>query len=974
MDTTMLTRLFALVLVIHCTGWVGSSAATRVSLVDNGYVDLVFAIGEAVPQNQSDIIIENIMKMVEDASPVLYVATGDRAYFKSVRILIPNSWKDVEANVSSWETFEKADVIVDTANPKYQDNPYTQQTRGCGEPGDKIHLTPEYVAHLDHNHQLYGKPGKVFVHEWAHYRYGVFNEYGTPDDDKYPLFYLKTSDNKLLPNLCTDLPPIFTLYDESKNSPNCRTDPATGLYDKNCRYRLDKLYKPVSSLMANHSLDSVVHFCDENMHVKEAKTAHNAMCGTDSVWKVIMRSPDFATDKNQPVDLDTMPTEFSIIRSKGPKRFVLVADVSDSMRISNRNVKLAEATRSWIKDDLPSGSKLGIVWFSSMAHVISELQVITDSKSRLEMMKKVPSQLFSATCIGCGLDLAVKMLTENEDEEKGGTIVLVTDGKSSPGYLTIADVEQDIIEAGIRIISVAFGNKANEDIEYLADLTDGKSYFIHDEDTSEALEQAFFGASTQQWNVQNSELKFKLLELRLEANKALGIEGSFNVDPSVGQNLKLTVFNLEKQTNLDSMELMDPEGNVVTNVEQHGTTTASVTVPLAKIGRWNLKVKLSRAQSSLLLVTVTTQGRPDVKIPITTICKIPQGPDIKDAQNNHIRIHAEVRKGMSAVLGAKVKAFLVKPDGESEILDLMDNGTNADTFADDGVYSRYFTGATMKGRYTVKCQVVSNDDTLISQGFFGSASLQLHDNVFNGTDEGIPLTSFTRIASGGSFQVGIPVSSYDAYPPGDVRDLSVTLVNDTVTNVTVELKWTAPGDELDTGTVSRYELKYSEIVDDVINSNFDDESSVRKRRSVVKEDDLVAGSLKPIEAGSLQTATFRLTDVQPERPYYIALRAVDKADNAGQVSNLGVFFVSQKSALLIGDDFNMKLEGSSGFEARDIINVNQSGYHVTSLLVAAFGLILIACLCVALLMAIIKHVRAYSVYVSVPTSKNHDLP
>lgn len=68
----------------------------------------------------------------------------------------------------------------------------------------------------------------------------------------------------------------------------------------------------------------------------------------------------------------------------------------------------------------------------------------------------------------------------------------------------------------------------------------------------------------------------------------------------------------------------------------------------------------------------------------------------------------------------------MKPDGESEILDLMDNGTNADTVADDGVYSRYFTGATMKGRYTVKCQVVSNDETLISQGFFGSASLQLH--------------------------------------------------------------------------------------------------------------------------------------------------------------------------------------------------------------------------------------------------------
>lgn len=47
--------------------------------------------------------------------------------------------------------------------------------------------------------------------------------------------------------------------------------------------------------------------------------------------------------------------------------------------------------------------------FSSMAHVVSELEVITDMNSRQEMMKKVPNQLFSATCIGCGLSLAVQV-------------------------------------------------------------------------------------------------------------------------------------------------------------------------------------------------------------------------------------------------------------------------------------------------------------------------------------------------------------------------------------------------------------------------------------------------------------------------------------------------------------------------------------------------------------------------------------
>ena len=46
----------------------------------------------------------------------------------------------------------------------------------------------------------------------------------------------------------------------------------------------------------------------------------------------------------------------------------------------------------------------------------------------------------------------------------------------------------------------------------------------------------------------------------------------------------------------------------------------------------------------------------------------------------------------------------------------------------------------------------------------------------------------------------IPVSGNDSYPPGEVTDLSLVLVNDTVTNISIALKWTAPGDELDSGT------------------------------------------------------------------------------------------------------------------------------------------------------------------------------
>jgi len=70
------------------------------------------------------------------------------------------------------------------------------------------------------------------------------------------------------------------------------------------------------------------------------------------------------------------------------------------------------SVNSFILDRLKSETFYGsltILAFSSTAHIVSELQVISNMKSRQEMMKKVPKDLLSVTCIGCGLDLAVQV-------------------------------------------------------------------------------------------------------------------------------------------------------------------------------------------------------------------------------------------------------------------------------------------------------------------------------------------------------------------------------------------------------------------------------------------------------------------------------------------------------------------------------------------------------------------------------------
>ena len=71
-------------------------------------------------------------------------------------------------------------------------------------------VTPGFIANLEDSTDTFGPLEKVFVHEWSKLRYGVFEEFGYPGDEQYPLFYYErsyTDDgivNDLKPNFCTD--------------------------------------------------------------------------------------------------------------------------------------------------------------------------------------------------------------------------------------------------------------------------------------------------------------------------------------------------------------------------------------------------------------------------------------------------------------------------------------------------------------------------------------------------------------------------------------------------------------------------------------------------------------------------------------------------------------------------------------------------------------------------------------------------
>ena len=77
------------------------------------------------------------------------------------------------------------------------------------------------------------------------------------------------------------------------------------------------------------------------------------------------------------------------------------------------------------------------------------------------------------------------------------------------------------------------------------------------------------------------------------------------------------------------------------------------------------------------------------------------------------------------------RAYIEKPNNEIEIVELFDNGVNADTTLADGVYSKYFPNATQPGRYSVKCQVTNNGQAFESLGFIASANPYIPRNIYS---------------------------------------------------------------------------------------------------------------------------------------------------------------------------------------------------------------------------------------------------
>nr|XP_006811202.1 PREDICTED: epithelial chloride channel protein-like [Saccoglossus kowalevskii] len=827
-----------------------------------------------------------------DASSHLHPATNYYAYFDNVTILIPRTWSDKlkEADATT-ERFDIANIVVDQPHPHYGDNPYTKQILKCGQPGEYVHLTERWVKDERYSWYYWGDPGKVIVHEWSHLRWGVYDEY--PIEDNEHFYY--DENGRVQPTRCS-----ASVVGESLDLYNdfipCNTDPESGVMPSpGCRF-FPYMRKNVGSgsYMYAQYVESILTFChsddDKNIEEKHNRLAlnkHNTHCRYESTWDVLLRHTDFTENNGTDVNINVMPS-FLVVK-EGDLRIVLILDVSGSMSTQNRFMLMIQASTKYIGYTVPNGTWIGIVEFSTNATILSYLEQVGDLESRQEIISDLPTTVVEDTCIGCGLEAGIEVLEYGGKDPAGGIFLLLTDGRENVAPY-ISDVIDELVEKEIVVDTIAFSSQADPGLAELSAETGGTAYWYSESDESTALHDAFTDTITSRTS-SSTDTPVQLTSYKTTIAADESITEYVYIDSTIGRHTIFFIFwDPDRNKNVEVV-ISSPDGSTID--EETGQyfkdkdihTIMIIINGIAQSGQWTYTITNVDSKDQTVEVSIESKSIDSSSYPLRLQSTI--GNEIITESPPLVIIYAEVLRGYGQVLDANVVATVERPSPyESIELRLLDNGVGADITKDDGTYSAYFLDFVNAMciddcRYSIQINADDEDGTASTRTVVNTGALPINYDAIPMKSDPVPIGDFERVTSGGSIQVDdsvhIPGEDEDPYPPSRISDLESP--SSDYDEQTITLHWTAVGDDLDQGTADFYELRYSTSFS-VVFDTFEEATEVT-------DDDLVTGNLDaPLQSGSLETFTVVLPTKGNGTTYYFAVRAVDDADNKGEISTV----------------------------------------------------------------------------------------
>nr|XP_053637251.1 LOW QUALITY PROTEIN: calcium-activated chloride channel regulator 4-like [Cherax quadricarinatus] len=861
-------------------------------------------------------------QMIKEASGHMFVATRRRAFLRQVKVLIPQSWSNTTIDqVATTESFMKSDIRVDLPHAIYKNQPYTEQPGECGEPGEYIHLTPEYLTQRKFS-LWWGPPGKSLVPQWAQLRWGVFDEMGYPNDERYPLFYSTGREDAsrvdvhtvyYRPNYCANayIEGIEKNVQRVSYS-GCRYA-SDNLPDGNCRFHPDDNQTATSSLMSYPFIlsNSIIEFCDRNTHLYESPNKQNDKCQGLSTWQVMEKHQDFANNVNPPRAAPPEEPSVIVIQSVFPS-YAVVMDYSGSMSTESRIVTLQKTAQRWLLHEAPDNSFVSLIRFSSSpAKVLVPLTQLSDKTVRQTLANKILTDNQGGTSIGSGLRTAVQTLSGKHNKN----ILIITDGEENEDP-RISDVLNEVIQARICVITVAFGSNADPNLEVLSDKTGCKSYTVNDNDQNTMLQDAFQETLTRQPGKEIRFIDIMIYESPEIKTRDYAVENYFSVDNSVGKNLVFRLQTDKKDHIREAPRLTDPYGNIIYAKDYDDISFLwTIIIPLADVGMWSGKSSRRRCFKNVKCPVTARQRDAYNPSPQPTRVWVRNKPDGVSALNPKIKIFAEVKQGNNPIpYNAHVRAIVTQPDSVNappDIYILQDSGINADSMKNDGIYSGYMTKFSSVGRYNIKAEVRHSTWTGCYSVLFYIFNIRVNHTMYYVTEPPAPCCgsvmpvddtntaptgNFTRVATGGSLKVTeIPPPGSDTMPPARVVDLKVNSINLNSKKIgftSITLSWTAPGDDLDAGIASGYVFRLSSNYEDLLEEKFD--QAPLDTLLLVSPEELQSYSVF-LESGSQLNLTINFRrSVKFDQKYFVALRAIDEADNKSKVSNIVVFTVEEK--------------------------------------------------------------------------------
>ncbi|XP_053404614.1 calcium-activated chloride channel regulator 1-like [Mercenaria mercenaria] len=857
-----------------------------ISVNNGGYEDINIVIQNTVAENET--LLERIQEVFTKSSQLLFEATRHHVFFRQVNIILPKtwSWKPEYTGIPARSELESY-ITVEEGKVK---SPHTKRKRKkCGYPGRYIYLHTDFL--FTKGNTKWGPHDNVIVHEWAHLRWGLFDEYGTKRRGRFYLDNGVWNPARCSKNVSGN---VGKGRDCTRATSKCSTTDTSQLINENCKFCPNELQAEsnLSSIMAFNWVDGVSTFCDKESdetvpihqrHNRKAPNKHNSKCKGRSAWEVMREHDDFKK-VSLPAYTNTTPT-FNVLRETTGHR-VFVLDVSGSMSRNSRITKLYQAGEYVIQTKIPDDSWLGIVWFNSTSSIMKNMTQVTSQQVRDELVSSLPQYASGGTCIGCGIESALEILTAKFGDPAGSEIIMLSDGGNNVGDLDAS--VQKAIEASVTIHSISVSQEADTRMISMATATGG-IHISYLETGTTSFASAFMEILSS-GVTSYATASTSLLSEKMDYLTSNTVSFSFDIDSSVGINTTVSILQ-GTSTNI-RIEVESPDGTVYT--EQTTGDNIILDFPgTAVTGKYNATVTTQTSPSFEYYVTSLPTGSEVVRISSWV------SPINLDFLTGELPVvEADVMKGRAAVLNAIVAAVVETGGSASCEIALLDDGADPDDTVDDGAYAGVIPRVCLDrdGRISAKVYVRGQSGTAYVQDVFSGAGSPDTEEDANVTE--VLQDNFQRVTLANEMLVSnysSSIASQDITAPGRITDVSIIDISTENTQYgesrNFTITWTATGDDINVGQATEYELRISDDINVLIN-DFSNAELL----------DIKNANFTPKAAGEVEYVRL---EIDAEESYtsttFLGISAKDEAGNAGDISNI--------VSILVANGYRVKIDG-----------------------------------------------------------------